>query len=60
MRLCKVQMSKGLFLLKKVLNILLVQKKVVPLQTFCMMGTMQFSFRMGTFAYEKPNRMKVF
>ena len=38
MWLCKMQMAKDLFLLKKALYVLSIQKKTVPLQTFLYSG----------------------
>ena len=36
------------------------KKKVVPLHTFCIVGSMHFSFCMTASACEKPNKLKIF
>ena len=55
-----MQIAKGLFLLKKALNILLVQKKVVPLHTFCIVGSMHFLISYNYLLYEKAEYIEDF
>ena len=53
MWLCKMQMAKDLFLLKKALYVLSIQKKTVPLHAFCMVETMHLCLRMGVVVRKK-------
>lgn len=55
-----MQMSKGLFLLKKVLKYFVGSKKSSTFANFLYDGYYAVFVSHGYFAYEKPNRMKVF